>query len=83
MIFYTRGNYCSKGERVGKNGKTYYSVAILQGTEPISLGCSADVYTALAEVESMEEITLRFTENVMNGKNGSFISRYCVGLGDS
>lgn len=83
MIFYTKGNFCSKGERVGRNGKTYYSVAILQGTEPVSLGCSPDVYKALADTQSMEEITLRFTENIMNGKNGTFISRYCVGLGDS
>lgn len=82
MIFYCKGEYVSKSERTAQNGKTYYSIAILQGTEPVSLGCSKDVFENLDNYDRLDNVTLRFTENVMNGKNGAFISRYCVGIGE-
>lgn len=83
MIFYANGEYVSKGERTAQNGKTYYSIAILQGTEPVSLGCSKEVFEKLDNYDRLDNVTLRFTENVMNGKNGAFISRYCVGIGEA
>lgn len=81
MTFYIDGKYVAKGSRVANNGKTYYSIAILQGTEPISLGCSQEVYNILdsGDVQELDEFRFRFTENLMNGKNGAFISRFCVG----
>lgn len=82
MTFFMSGKYVARGSRVAQNGKTYYSVALLQGTEPVQLGCSESVYKELDSYSEMDNIICRFTENISNGRNGAFISRYCVALGE-
>lgn len=83
MTFYIKGRYVARGSRINqKNNKTYYSVALIQGTEPVQLGCSPDVFNQLETYEENDEVIFRFTENVANGRNGAFISRYCVAIGE-
>lgn len=83
MTFYLKGQFISKGSRTSdKNGKTYYSLAVLQGTESVQLGCSPQVFEQLDGYNQLDEIIVRFSENVMSGRSGAFISRYVVALGD-
>lgn len=81
MTFYIKGRYVARGSRV-KNDRTYYSVAIIQGTEPVQLGCSLNVFNQLEGYEENDEVIFRFTEHIANGRNGAFVSRYCVAIGE-
>lgn len=83
MTFYANGRFLGRGQRTANNGKTYYNISILQGIESITLGCNEAVFNELESAEELDDITVRFTENIMNGRNGSFISRYCVGIGET
>lgn len=81
MTYSVKAQYLNRGSRVSQsNGKTYYTIAIMQGTEPAQLGCSLEVYNLLEGAEPMEEMNFLFTEAVRSGVTGSFVSRYCTGV---
>lgn len=83
MKYYCRANYIRSESRYNKEkDKYYYNAAILQGTETERISLSPEVYDMLRDAQLMQEFTFQFTERSFSGANGSWTSKYCVGLGD-
>lgn len=83
MIYYLKGRFVGRGSRVASNGKTYYSFALMQNMDSIQLGCTEEVFNQLEGYDELDDVICCFTENVKQGKNGTFISRYVIGLGET
>ena len=84
MIYYLKGEFLRVQSKYSeKTQKTYYSAAVIQGTESITLAVSPEVAMELEGMERLTPLTFRFTEHLSSGPSGPWINRYCNGLGES
>lgn len=86
MVFLLNGEFLRMESREfeNKEGKktTYYTVAIVQGTDCQQFGASAEVAEHLKDAEKLQEFTFEFREGLKSGPSGPWINRYITGIID-
>lgn len=80
MRYSLKAKYLACGSRQAKDGKTYYNITVMQGSETASLGVTDELFMKINNdgIQMGDECEFDVTPSARSGgQYGSFLSLYC------